>query len=230
MASLWTGCISQKQKLKLRQLLWWVSNGSSDSSWWFPLINFCFDRNFFYTIIILLYKSKSGNMRKFGIRILILMTAMLTVIGSQAQTKPASPSDTTRKTPPKSSIADKVKSSRKIEGLLTLYQDTATGSVQLYIKKNQLGKEFIYQSFSMGGPPQLFLNQNMIRTTWIFRIRKAFDKIEFAQENTNFYYDSTNAISKAANVDVTEAIFYSDKVAGEDSLGYLISADGLFLS
>ena len=169
-------------------------------------------------------------MRKFGIRILILMTAMLTVIGSQAQTKPASPSDTTRKTPPKSSIADKVKSSRKIEGLLTLYQDTATGSVQLYIKKNQLGKEFIYQSFSMGGPTQLFLNQNMIRTTWIFKIRKAFDKIEFAQENTNFYYDSANAVSRAANVDVTEAIFYSDKVAGEDSLGYLISADGLFLS
>ena len=169
-------------------------------------------------------------MRNFGIRILLLMTAVILGIGSQAQTKPAAPADTSKKTPPKPTITDKVKSSRKIEGLLTLYQDTATGSIQLYIKKNQLGKEFIYQSFSMGGPTQLFLNQNMIRTTWVFRMRKAFDKIEFAQENTNFFYDSTNAVSKAANVDVTEAVFYSDKVAAEDSLGYLISADGLFLS
>jgi hypothetical protein len=169
-------------------------------------------------------------MRKSGIRTVLLTAAVITVIGMQAQTKPASPADTTKKAPPKPSITEKVKSSRKIEGLLTIYQDTATGSVQLFIKKNQLGKEFIYQSFSMGGPTQLFLNQNMIRTTWVFRMRKAYDRIEFAQENTNFFYDSTNAISKAANVDVTEAVFYSEKVAAEDSLGYLINADGLFIS
>jgi len=99
---------------------------------------------------------------------------------------------------PKATIAEKVKSSRKIEGLITLYQDTATGSVQMYIRKDQLGKEFIYQSFSMGGPTSLFLNQNMIRATWVFTIHKQFDKIEFSQVNTNFWYDPSNAVSKAA--------------------------------
>ena len=44
------------------------------------------------------------------------------------------------------SINDKIKSSKKIEGLFTIYQDTVTGSMQLYIKKDQLNKEFIYQS------------------------------------------------------------------------------------
>ena len=102
--------------------------------------------------------------------------------------------------------------------------------MQLYVKKNQLGKEFIYQSFSMGGPTSLFLNQNMIRTTFIFQIKKAYVKLEFSQVNTNFYYDKNNAVSKAANVDVTEAVFYSDKIAGEDSAGYLINGDALFLS
>ena len=52
---------------------------------------------------------------------------------------------------PKLSIADKVKSCKKTEGLFTIYQDTVTGSIQLYIKKNQLDKEFIYQSYSMNG-------------------------------------------------------------------------------
>ena len=78
---------------------------------------------------------------------------------------PAAVVDTTKKTPPKppkATIAEKTKSSKKTDGLFTIYQDTATGSVQLYIKKDQLGKEYIYQSFSMGGPTRLYLNQNMI--------------------------------------------------------------------
>ena len=144
----------------------------------------------------------------------------------------AAKADTTKKpaTPPKPTVADKVKSSKRTEGLFTVYQDTATGSVQLYVKKNQLGKEYIYQSFSMGGPTSLYLNQNMIRATWVFRIKKNFDKLEFSEVNTNFWYNSENAVSKAANVDVTEAIFYSAKIDGEDSTGFIIAGDALFLS
>jgi len=132
-------------------------------------------------------------------------------------------------TPPKPSINDKIKSSKKIDGLFAMYRDTITGSVQMYVKKDQLGKDYIYQSFSMGGPTTLFLNQNMIRTTWLFYIQKSDDKIELLQRNTNFYHDKSNPVSKAANVDVSDAVFYSDKVAAQDSLGYLISVDGLFL-
>jgi len=82
----------------------------------------------------------------------------------------------------------------------------------------------------MGGPTSLFLHQNMIRTTWIFKIRKTFDKLEFSQVNTNFWYDPQNAVSKSANVDVTEAVFYSAKIDGEDSTGFIVAGDGLFLS
>jgi Met-zincin/Domain of unknown function (DUF5117) len=150
---------------------------------------------------------------------------------AQSKTKeaPKAPAETPKKDS-LPSLTEKVKSSKKTEGLLTLYQDTVTGSVKLYIKKNQLGKEFIYQSFSMGGPAQLFLNQNMIRTNWIFKIQKVFDRLEFCQVNTNFYYDPLNAISRAANVDVSEAVFYADKILAQDSTGYLVDVDGLFLS
>jgi hypothetical protein len=90
-------------------------------------------------------------------------------------------------TPPKPSINDKIKSSKKIDGLFAMYRDTITGSVQMYVKKDQLGKDYIYQSFSMGGPTTLFLNQNMIRTTWLFYIQKSDDKIVLLQRNTKFF-------------------------------------------
>src|SRR5436190_2594514 len=161
---------------------------------------------------------------------LLLFGAFLgSAIAQENKPTATMPSDTSKAKKP-AGITDKVKTSRKMDGLFTLYQDTANGSVQIYVKKNQLGKEYIYQSFSMGGPTSLFLNQNMIRETWVFKIQKAFDKIEFSQVNNSFYYDKNNAVSKAANVDVTGAVFYSDKVAAEDSSGYLVSGDGLFLS
>lgn len=143
------------------------------------------------------------------------------------------PADSVKKAPaapPKPTIADKVKSSKKIDGLFTLYKDTVTGSLLMYVKKDQLGKDYIYQSFSMGGPTSLFLNQSMIRSTALFNIQKAADKIEFLQKNTNFYYDKANPVSKSANVDVSDAVVYVDKFSASDENGYLIAVDGLFLS
>jgi hypothetical protein len=138
--------------------------------------------------------------------------------------------DTSKSTSKKPTLADKVKGQLKNAGLFTLYQDSATGSVQLYIKKDQLGKEFIYESFSISGPTSLFLNQSMHRSNLVFKINKAFDKIEFAIVNTRLYYDKSNPVSKTAEVDKPEAIFFSDKYVMEDSLGYLVSGDGLFIS
>jgi hypothetical protein len=125
---------------------------------------------------------------------------------------------------------DAIKDKKRVDGLFTLYQDTSSGSLQIYIRKDQLNKEFIYQSFSMGGPGSLFLNQNMLRETWVFLVKKAYNRLDFVRCNTNFYYDPANAISKAANVDVSDAVFYADKIIAEDSAGFIVKADGLFLS
>ncbi len=127
-------------------------------------------------------------------------------------------------------ITDKVKGSKKTEGLFTIYQDTVTGNIQLYIKKEQLDKEFIYQSYAMNGPTTLGLNQSMHRNTDIFNIKKANDKIEFGLVNTNFYYNKNNPVSKTEGTDIAEAIFLAEKIVAKDSTGYLIAADGLFLS
>lgn len=132
--------------------------------------------------------------------------------------------------PKKPSVAEKTKGTRKHEGLFTFYQDTTTGSLQMYVRKDQLGKEFIYQSFSLNGPTSLFLNQSMHRNTSVLKISKAFDRLEFSEVNTNFWYDPKNAVSKTANVDKPDAVLYMDKFSVEDSAGYLINVDQLFLS
>lgn len=39
---------------------------------------------------------------------------------------------------------DLIKSSKKSEGLFTIYRDTVTGAVQMQIAKDQIDQEFIY--------------------------------------------------------------------------------------
>jgi hypothetical protein len=167
-------------------------------------------------------------------KLLFVMIALPIGLGLNAQkvTTPASPekTDTAKAAPKKPTLADKTKGQTKNAGLFTLFQDTTTGSVQLYIRKDQLGKEFIYQSFSISGPTTLFLNQSMHRSNLVFKIKKAYDKLEFAIVNTALYYDKNNPISKTAEVDKPEAIFFSEKYSIEDSLGYLVNADALFIS
>lgn len=165
--------------------------------------------------------------------LLLPLSFLCSLLVAQDKSKnPATPTpgmDTSKPKKP-AGITDKVKSSKKIDGLFTIYQDTATGSIQMYVKKDQLGKEFIYQSFSINGPTQLFLNQSMHRATAVFTIKKAFDKIEFSQVNTSFYYDPNNPVSKTKEVDKPEAVFFAEKTSAEDAEGYLVNVDGLFVS
>jgi Met-zincin/Domain of unknown function (DUF5117) len=169
-------------------------------------------------------------MKKSLLFLIVLPGMLLSIARAQNKTAAAPPAADTSKPKKPAGITDKVKSSRKIDGMFTLYQDTATGSIQLYIKKDQLGKEYIYESFSINGPNSLFLNQSMHRTNFVFKVQKAFDKLEFAQVNTNFWYDQSNAISKTASVDKPESIMLSEKISGQDDDGYLVNADGLFIS
>lgn len=133
-------------------------------------------------------------------------------------------------TPKKATIADKVKGNKKMEGLFTIYQDTTTGTAQLYIKKSQLGKKFVYQSFAENGPGYIGLSKGNDRDNAVISFKKYYDRIEFQRLNTRFWYDKNNPVSKADGVNIPESIFFAEKIIAEDSLGYLIAADGLFIS
>ncbi|WP_170309927.1 zinc-dependent metalloprotease [Seonamhaeicola maritimus] len=136
------------------------------------------------------------------------------------------------KTPKKKTISDLVKKSKKIEGLFTIYQDTINGSLQMLISEDQIGKEYIYFSQIADGVMDAGrINRGSYRGSKVFKIEKYFDKIEFVTQNTSFYYDPNNPISKAESANISQGNMASVKVDVYDAKKglYLIKADGLFL-
>src|SRR4030095_9507085 len=82
---------------------------------------------------------KLSNMHK---KVICWLSAMvwsfiLSAVHAQDKSKtlepPKATADTSKQKKP-AGITDKVKSSKKTEGLFTLYQDTVTGSVQIFVK------------------------------------------------------------------------------------------------
>lgn len=130
------------------------------------------------------------------------------------------------------SIKKTVEKCKEIEGLFTIYQDTTSGSLYLKIGKDQIGKEFIYVSMLENGALSAGHFRGQYRANSIFSIKKYYNRLEFVQENTSFYFDKDNALSKAADANVSKAIIASESIVAQDSTkeNFLIKADGLFKS
>jgi hypothetical protein len=129
-------------------------------------------------------------------------------------------------------ITETTKKCKAISGLFTIYQDTTTGSCFILVKKEQLEKEFIYFSHSTDGVAMAGAFRGSYRDTKIFKIKKYFNKIEFVWQNTSFYFNPNNEISKSANANVSNGTLTSQTILAEDKVkgDMLIKADDLFLS
>jgi hypothetical protein len=129
-------------------------------------------------------------------------------------------------------IAAVTRSSRKHDGLFTLYQDTTNGSVHLALKKDQIGKEYIYFMHTVDGPVAAGHFRGQFRDNNVFSVRRSFNKIEFVVENTGFYFDPNNAIARAANANISPAVIAVQEIVAEDTANglILIKADDIFLT
>jgi len=128
-------------------------------------------------------------------------------------------------------IAEVTKKCKKIDGLFPIYQDTTNGSLKMVVTKEQLGKEYIYFSQIADGVVEAWAFRGSYRGSTVFKIEKYYNKIEFVKQNTSYYFDPNNEISKASNANISEGVIASLKVEGQDSPDgpYLINADALFL-
>lgn len=149
--------------------------------------------------------------------------------------KPApapAPTEQTDKKNKLESIESKTKNCVKSKGLFTFYRDTNTGQLFMAINKSQINQEFIHFTYTENGVVDAGHNRGSYRGSRIFKIKKSFNNIEFEQQNTNFYFDTANPISKSANANISNAPLAFEKIIAEDKKtgDLLIDADELFLT
>ena len=173
-------------------------------------------------------------------KVLCTLFLTLTILGvqdanAQFWKKKKKEVTTTKKTPKKKkekSIKDLTKSSKKIEGLFTIYQDTVTGSVKLLVKEDQLNKDFIYFSQIADGVTEAGHFRGAFQNNIVFNVKKYFNKLDFIAPNTSFYFDKKSPLSKSSEANISAAVMATGKIVASDAKKgeYLIDADGLFLS
>ena len=128
-------------------------------------------------------------------------------------------------------ISELTKKSNKIDGLFPIYQDTTTGDIKIVVSEKQINQEFIYFNQIANGVSDAGTFVGGYNSSKIFKIVKYFNKIEFITQNTSFYFDPENPISKAANANISNGIMASLKIEGIDKEKglYLIDGNSLFL-
>lgn len=161
---------------------------------------------------------------------MILSALILSVPASAQKKKKNKKKKGDVETPKADEVKDKLKDCVSFEGLFTIHQDTTSGATWLEIGKDQLGKEFIYFSQIEDGVLESGFFRGAYRGSKIIRFKQHYDKIEVLSENTSYYYDENNALSKAKNANINTPIIASEKIEAKNDSVYLISGDGLFLS
>jgi len=158
--------------------------------------------------------------------------ALVFILFSCAPKKSSLPLTETKEKPSKETFESLTKSSRTIKGLFTFYQDTLTGAVLIQINEDQLSKSYIYFGHTENGIAQTGHFRGNYRDNKIVRIERYYDRIEFIVQNTGYYFDANNAISKSAEANISPAVLVSEKIKLHDKEKkvFLLNAQALFLT
>lgn len=131
-------------------------------------------------------------------------------------------------------IASETEDFENYEGLFDLYHDPETGNTKMVVREDQLDREFIYFAQTRNGVLDAWQFKGSYKGSSVFTIQKSYDHIEFIEENTRYYFDPENEISKAKDSNISPSVLASLEiiVSEEDKNGamvHLIDVDSLFL-
>ena len=118
------------------------------------------------------------------------------------------------------------------EGLFTFYRDRETGETTLRIAPEQFENEYIYFVHIEDGVVDAGSFRGAYGPRFVFTLERRFDKVAIVRENTAFYFDPDNAISRASEANIARAVLAVQEIVAEDQEtgAILIEADSLFLS
>ncbi|MEK9535481.1 MAG: DUF5117 domain-containing protein, partial [Halieaceae bacterium] len=165
--------------------------------------------------------------------LLALMLALCTVVSGAFADESAADLETTAALDEEvKSYADVIEGDVVHEGLFTFYRDQESGAVTLSLAPQQFEKEYIYFIHIEDGVVDAGSFRGAYGPRFVFTLERRFDKVAIVRENTAFYFDPDNAISRASEANIARAVLaVQDIVAEDEETGaVLIEADSLFLS
>jgi len=129
-------------------------------------------------------------------------------------------------------IAELIEGDAEFAGLFTFYRDRETGETTLLLRQDQLQREYIYFVHVADGVVDAGSFRGAYGPRFVFTIERRFDKVAIVRENTAFYFDPENAISRASEANITRAVLAVQPILAEDEETgeLLIDTDSLFLS
>ncbi|HUF12404.1 MAG TPA: zinc-dependent metalloprotease, partial [Longimicrobiales bacterium] len=165
------------------------------------------------------------------IRAAVLLAFASTLASCAGGAPPSSPSPNGEDDETKT-IAEVTESSRRIDGLFTLFQDTITGETHLLVRPEQVDREYVYFAHTVDGVVDAGHFRGNFRSNKVVSVRRHFDQVLFVTQPTWLYFDSTSALSRAADANVSPAVLAAAEIVARDSAtgDVLIAADPLFAS
>jgi hypothetical protein len=129
-------------------------------------------------------------------------------------------------------IAELTKDAQRYEGFFTLFTDAKSGDTHLLIHPDQLDDEVIYWVQVANGVTDAGYFKGAYGGSSVLVFQRRFDTVEIKRVNTAFWFDPDNAISRAADANISDAVLAVEKIVAEDKQtgDLLIKANGLFAS
>ena len=161
---------------------------------------------------------------KFNKTLLATMVAGMLVIPSAMAEEKGKKADKKKE---KTTLAETLKKKTAFDGFLPIYQDKKTGDSLLVIEQGQLDKPFLYFAQTVEGALDAGHFRGSFRQHRLIELRRVFDRIEVVAMTPRYKFDSDNAISKAANANVSEAVLVSTKIVKEEDGKIAIKLDDI---
>jgi len=129
-------------------------------------------------------------------------------------------------------LVEKTKGCDLYEGLFNFYQNKKDGKSYLELDTSHLDKEYIYFSYYENGVLEAGSVKGRFRGSKVIKIKKFYNNIDITIQNTKYFFDEENPLSKGSNTNINTPIIISEKIIAknDNKTKFLISADNIFLN
>ena len=106
-------------------------------------------------------------------------------------------------------LVEKTKGCDLYEGLFNFYQNKKDGKSYLELDTSHLDKEYIYFSYYENGVLEAGSVKGRFRGSKVIKIKKFYNNIDITIQNTKYFFDEENPLSKGSNTNINTPIIIS---------------------